>query len=192
MNFKKLYALALALLTVTLILHFIGYFTYVVGGWAFLIILPIFVIFGTFIVSSWSDPSLVKRDQPTFLNSYTWRPGAVRKFFKHVNKPLFILAIALIVYVGIQFFALTLVMLNGEGVMVKGLYYLTDHGEIIRQIDFATYENLRFADYRLLTGHPMIFAIIPAVYFSYRMKLQHDLSSSPTTYSQSTTMSRPS
>ncbi len=52
--------------------------------------------------------------------------------------------------------------------MIDGVYYLTNHGEIIREITEAEYNRLSIAEARLMIGCMLMFVVMPVAHFGIR------------------------
>ena len=87
------------------------------------------------------------------------------------NKLLLLIGIVLIFYIMLSFFLNINTLSNGSSIIKGNQYFLVFRGNIIREIDWDTYRYLRFAEYRLMTGHALIFSIIPTIFFSSKCKV---------------------
>lgn len=147
-HYKSLYICSLLIFIAACFLHFIGYFTYAIGKLSFLIYMPTLFLFFLFVLSVKSK----QMDADDFLSN--------------CNKLLFFIGILLAFYVIANFAVSGAALQDGSGIQMGHQYFLEDKGKILKEINFEQYQRLCFADYRLFTGHAMIFSIIPAIYFS--------------------------
>jgi len=87
------------------------------------------------------------------------------KMLAFVPRPLRVACVATFIYAFINF-ALFMVLMEGGSPSVKnGSYYLHSHGRKIRDITKDDYQRFLAYEVRGFSGHWMIFAILPTVYF---------------------------
>ena len=136
------------------ILHFLGYFTFAIGYFVLIIDIPVFISFLIFFIYAGSSKLLFS------------------VIFDNCNKLLFAVGILFIFYGFVSFFLNSNLLDHGSGIVKNGHYFLENRGSIVKEIDLMTYRVLRFAEYRLFTGHAFTFSIVPTVYFSSRYKIK--------------------
>jgi hypothetical protein len=71
-----------------------------------------------------------------------------------------------------HFFRGLCVLAHGSGTVIGSRYFLEGKGYIIKEIDFATYKDLRLAEYSIMTSAPVVFSVIITLYYGFMNRIK--------------------
>ena len=77
-----------------------------------------------------------------------------------------ILALVSFLYTFVNFFVCIALLAKGGPHMENGMYFLQNHGSLVREITKAEYDALRLVEARAVSAFPLLFSALPAVVFS--------------------------
>ena len=81
------------------------------------------------------------------------------------------LTVASLLYFAVNFILCAYVLRDGHPEIVDGVYALVyDRGTFVRELSFAEYQTLRFAETRMAMGHLLIFSSLPMLFSSDAVK----------------------
>lgn len=146
----NLFVISLVLFIIQVIIHIMGYFITGVFGIAFLMEIIMFILWWYFI--DYANKNRTGKDITKLFNKYI------------------IVVILVAFYSFISFFINLSLLQEGSAESYNNKYFIENHGTIVREVDYDTYKHLLMAEYRLFTGHNLVFFIVPTYYFYLMLK----------------------
>lgn len=151
---RNCYRTAVLFFGIEIVLHLLGYFTNYLYFFGWLMWIPVIVLSVLAVVRILKDKYIV--------NPYISR----KKIYLSSQ---FILCIFIAVYVIFNICYNCYILRNGGGEYTDGIYYLINLGERVREITSAEYSRLLLAEYRLFTGHILIFYALNVLFFKLKL-----------------------
>ena len=127
------------------------FFTHRLTGFVLLLFVAMFLGFGVVIASH-------RRE-------YT----SLQEFWGRCCKPLFVLTMVVILYAFFNFFISALIMEGGGPQEMQDGFYLTSHGDVLRELTEAEFVRLKKTELRMFFGHVTAFSGISLTYLSARV-----------------------
>jgi hypothetical protein len=81
--------------------------------------------------------------------------------------PMRVLAVAVVAYIALNFITCLRLTQGGQAERQGAAYVLVSHGTVIATLTHAQYIRQSAYTARLFTGHPLIFFLLPGLYFRY-------------------------
>ena len=120
---------------------------------------------------------LVRRNRFFGLREFLWArqreaDRSNRRFwsgiYRNIPKRSGVLIYVLVIYVFLNFFASIALLGNESARIVKGHYVLESKGRVVREVPRDVWNAKSAQEFRLMSGHPMVFYALLMILFYYR------------------------